>query len=230
MDSILKALSDFTLNLVNYSGLIAVIVGVLANLLSIGILGWSRKLASAGLSKMGFVVKDLPVQRDGNNGEPKPQEAERSHAERRLGEAKLEVERQDGIAWRNQLASSLLTFGQYIIGGALASSFIQDSLSKPIIGTLGVLVLLSSLIHQRYRPDIKVRGAKERIYKLRSLIRETEDALVAFHAHPANAVPLEVIIRSLTSGLNETIALENRDIDALAVEIKTLPSARVQPK
>src|SRR5438067_5525827 len=61
----------------------------------------------------------------------------------RLREAKLELKRQESIARWNGRADGSLVFGQYIIGGVLASSFIQQSLSPQLIGVLGVLVLLS---------------------------------------------------------------------------------------
>lgn len=39
---------------------------------------------------------------------------------------------------------------QYIIGGVLASSFVQGLLNPPWVGVLGVLVLVASLFKQQF--------------------------------------------------------------------------------
>jgi len=54
--------------------------------------------------------------------------------ETRLEELHEALAIQGSVARLNGWADSLLTFGQYIVGGLLASSFIQDSLPNPVIG------------------------------------------------------------------------------------------------
>jgi hypothetical protein len=93
----------------------------------------------------------------------------------RLAEARNALRRQHRAARLNRWTANSLTVGQYIIGGLLATSFVQNSLSPSVVGFIGLLVLVSSLIHQRFRPDIKARNAAERAVKLRDLIRRGED-------------------------------------------------------
>jgi hypothetical protein len=93
----------------------------------------------------------------------------------RLTDAKQSLARQESIAKWNLRTVNSLTFGQYIIGGVLATSFVQTIVSSSAVGFLGVLVLVSSLVHQRYRPDLKARNAKERTVSLKRLVRKAED-------------------------------------------------------
>jgi hypothetical protein len=147
---------------------------------------------------------------------------EADHLRMRIDEVQKFLQKQESLARRNQLASSLLVFGQYVIGGALASSFVQESLSRQIVGTLGVLVLLSSLIHQRYRPDIKIRGARDRVLKLRSLIRYAQDEYNSNRIGRTGADSLDKIIRRLSRGLTEIEATEVHEFDELNRETKAL--------
>lgn len=121
----------------------------------------------------------------------------------RLSEARRELERQESIARWNARADGSLVFGQYIIGGVLASSFVQQSLLAHVIGILGVLVLLSSLIRQRYRPDLQAQGARHRIFSLRTLIREVEDDLFALRNGQENAPSIYQVRQKVSSGLSK---------------------------
>src|SRR4051812_19736336 len=80
----------------------------------------------------------------------------------RIREVKDAIDRQEGVARWSGRTSALLLFSQVVIGGVLATSFAQSELDKRIVGVLGVLVLVSSLIHQQFRPDLKQRGARRR--------------------------------------------------------------------
>jgi hypothetical protein len=208
MDSLLQNLSHLISNLVNNASVIGVVLGALTTLAS---------AISAALA--GKQVFAETTTKEAQTEEETPEER---HARMRLDEAKYALQRQESIARRNQWASSLLVFGQYIIGGALASSFIQDSLSKPIVGTLGVLVLLSSLILQRYRPDLKVRGARERIVKLRSLVREVQDEMIALKVEREGALSIDKIIRKLSRGLTGIETSEIKEFDDLSRDTKAL--------
>ena len=71
----------------------------------------------------------------------------------------------------------MFTFGQVVMGGLLASSFLQQTLSKDVVGVLGLLVVFSSLVIQTYRPGLHAFEAKTRMFKARKLIRQIEDAI-----------------------------------------------------
>jgi hypothetical protein len=130
----------------------------------------------------------------------------------RLTEARRMLKRQRSTASWNRSANSLLTFGQYIVGGVLATSFVQDSLDSRIVGLLGVLVLASSLVHQYYRPDLVARSAAERYVQLRVLIRQAEDEIFARRSETTDAKSVLEVRRLLTAGLE---AIDYGELDDL---------------
>lgn len=75
------------------------------------------------------------------------------------------------------LASGLLIFSQFVVGGVLASSFVIRALGENLIGLFGLVVLLSSLINQQFRPDLLRRTSCDKLRRLRSLKRKLEDEL-----------------------------------------------------
>jgi len=126
----------------------------------------------------------------------------------RLIEARELLQRQESSAkWNNRAAGSLV-FGQYVVGGVLATSFVQQSLSTQAVGLLGVLVLISSLIHQTYRPDIQTRGARERAMRLRRLIRQAEDSLFAIRSATEHAPTMHDVRKLVSRGLSEIEEIE----------------------
>lgn len=132
----------------------------------------------------------------------------------RLIEARELLQKQESSAkWNNRAAGSLV-FGQYIVGGVLATSFVQQSLSTQAVGLLGVLVLISSLIHQTYRPDIQTRGARERAMLLRRLIRRTEDGLFAIRSDTEDAPTIHDVREIVSRGLSEIEEMELADTTA----------------
>ena len=79
------------------------------------------------------------------------------------------------------------------------------------IGLLGVLVLISSLIHQTYRPDIQTRGARERAMRLRRLIRQAEDGLFAIRSETVNTPSIHDVRKMVSLGLSEIEEMELAD-------------------
>lgn len=130
----------------------------------------------------------------------------------RLPEAKNALDRQQSLATRYRFADATLIFGQYIIGGVLASSFIQQSLNPQIIGLMGVLVLVSSLIRQRYRPDLQAAGARSRVAILRGLIRDTEDRIYALENGRENTMKIFEIREIVSKGLKAVEESELLDL------------------
>lgn len=126
----------------------------------------------------------------------------------RLDEIRTLQIRYQRQARRNALSFNLLVFGQYIIGALLASNFIQESVNPKYIGILGVLVLLSSAIQQRFRPDVLSTQAKYRLTKCNQIIRILEDGV--FEIKAGTRKPSQIVsLRSLASrGLND---LENHE-------------------
>lgn len=132
----------------------------------------------------------------------------------RLNEARDYLQRQEAMARWNCRAAASLTFSQYIVGGILATSFVQEALPREVVGFLGLLVLIASLIHHRYRPDIYARCARERAVQLRALIRKAEDALYAIRSGKADAPSLLKIRKMVSEGLAEVEVSELHDTDS----------------
>jgi len=94
---------------------------------------------------------------------------------------------------------------------------VQQSLSKEIIGVLGVLVLASSLIRQHYRPDLQLAGARERATKLKATIREVEDFIYMREEGQPNAPQPQEIRKILRDALGKIEADEVRELGASVV-------------
>ena len=142
------------------------------------------------------------------------QESPDPERDTRLDEARSYLWRQEAMARWNRRAAASLTFSQYIVGGILATSFVQESLPKEVVGFLGVLVLVASLIHHRYRPDIYARCARERSVQLRALIRKAEDALFAIRSGRADAPSLLKIRKMISEELAEIEASELQGMES----------------
>jgi len=95
----------------------------------------------------------------------------------RLSEARRELEKREEIVRWNRWTIHLLTFAQYVIGALLVMSFIETLLNPIKIGILGILLIGSCVIHQRFRPDIKLQTTCKRAVWLRGLIRHAEDMI-----------------------------------------------------
>lgn len=133
----------------------------------------------------------------------------------RMRETRRALERQRELATTHRIAGSLLIFGQFVVGGLLASSFLQDKLSKEMIGGLGLVVLASSLIRQHYRPEIQYIGACQRAAKLKALIREAEDAQFASREGSPSALPDHEVRLLLSEGLTQVEESELQDAVAV---------------
>jgi hypothetical protein len=143
------------------------------------------------------------------------------HVLRRIEEAEQAMVKQNVVARTNRWADHLLTFGQYVIGGVLASSFVQQSLSPAIVGFLGVLVLIASLIKQQFHPDASARDATQKVGKLRALIRSAEDQLAELITRAdADAGAYHALAQNVSRGLGEIELTENKTVGPPASSVK----------
>jgi hypothetical protein len=154
------------------------------------------------LGKFEITTIELPLPRD--IAELRNLRDAEEHVRKRIEEAVRAMVQQNGVARTNSWADHLLTFGQYVIGGVLASSFVQQSLTQSIVGFLGVLVLIASLIKQQFRPDSTAREAKQMVGKFRTLIRSAEDQLAELRTkREIDASMYYALARDISKGLNE---------------------------
>ena len=138
----------------------------------------------------------------------------------RLVEARSVLRRQERVMAWDTRSMNALTFSQYIIGGVLASSFVQTQLSKETIGLLGVLVLVSSLIHQKYRPDTKRRNSAQRVAQLRALIRWGEDAIFKAHRNGEDSSAVFPVRQRITEGIGQVEAAELSELTSFSPELE----------
>jgi len=184
----------------------AIIVSVLLILLGAIIVG----LVTKRLKTITFKGFEIEIKEEGEGGPPR---ANRSNT--RIIEAVEALNRQEQLAKWSQRAGALLSFGQYVVGGVLTTSFIQESLSNKVVGLLGVLVLVSSLIYQQYRPDILARSARYRVIELRTVIRNAEDMLYEMRTDPKNAPPVIELRKMVSERLAE---IEKSEIEEREIE------------
>jgi hypothetical protein len=125
-------------------------------------------------------------------------------------------------------ANGLLIFGQVVIGGVLATSFVQSQIDQELIGLFGLLVLVSSLIHQQFRPDMKSRNARRRVYKLRHLLRDAEDIIFDIQRGAVGVTSIEQLRKRVTARLSQ---VEQTEVEELPGErrIETIRDHNAAP-
>lgn len=96
----------------------------------------------------------------------------------RIGDAQSARSKLRRTAIGANWSSNLLTIGQYVVGAALTTSFIQKELAPNLIGIFGVIVVISSAFKQHYRPEVAAQVASEQMAELDNLIRQSEDGIV----------------------------------------------------
>ncbi len=122
-------------------------------------------------------------------------EKARDHrAEVRLQEVRALLDLENERRFIFRLAAAALVFGQFIVGGLLASSFVTKNLNEVIVGLLGLIVLGSSLVQQHFRPDYLYKVAAEKGRRLNSLRRWLEDEV--YVATRRDAVDEEKLVRA----------------------------------
>lgn len=102
----------------------------------------------------------------------------RKHVFVRINDASVARTRSRVTAAGAKWASNLLISGQYVVGAALTTSFIQKELSPNLIGLFGVIVVVSSAVKQHYRPEVTAQIAFEQVNEFDKLIRQSEDRVV----------------------------------------------------
>jgi hypothetical protein len=149
-----------------------------------------------------------------------PSQVARQRALARIQEAREALHKQLSAEKWSRISGNLLTVGQYIIGGLLASSFVQESLSPKLVGFLGVLVLLASLLKQHFRPEVSAENASKKAVRLRALIRMSEDQITILDAKIASGQDhTDAMISLLTRITDRLTEIETPD----AIERPELP-------
>jgi hypothetical protein len=130
----------------------------------------------------------------------------------RLAEAQAFRDGQRKRARSSALASNLLSVAQYVIGGVLASSFVQESLTPKWVGALGVLVLIASLFRQQFHPELDAEVSRKKVGAITGLIRLSEDQLAILDAKTASGQDhTDAMARLMTEITQALNAIEYQD-------------------
>jgi uncharacterized membrane protein (DUF485 family) len=157
----------------------------------------------------------------------------------RLDELRTLQLRYQKQARRNSLAFNLLVFVQYVIGAVLATSFIPNSSSQvaaqvvTIGGVLGIMVLVSTAIQQRYRPDLLATQAKNRLTRCGRVIREIENGVFKIKTRADDAPSIISLRESASRGIDDLEALELSGMESYYVqrlEVVAQPSSKSAKK
>ena len=195
---------DSLLALLKQTDVVAAVVAALSTLIATLVSAYATFLREKSKSsdEKATSTANLAVQSD----EVKTLEQKmREHLKTRINEAMLSVQRYNRESAIQKLSNNFLVFGQYVVGVALTSSFLQANLTPTWTGVLGLIVLITTAMHQRYRPDIKKRVSDAKVALLRTTIRNVQDEL-ATNDNP----PINNIIKRITKTLNR-IEIEESD-------------------
>jgi hypothetical protein len=124
------------------------------------------------------INKSLELERKQPQGAKSLKEKQNQLLKERLEEINRLNSRLTGEVKFTSLSNNLILAGEYLVGGILTTSFIQESLPRATVGWLGLLVLIATLIHQRYRPETRIQIARSKLAFLRSKVRKCQDELV----------------------------------------------------
>lgn len=142
-----------------------------------------------------------------------PSQVAKERALTRIEEAKHAFRKQISSEKWSRISGNSLTVGQYVIGGLLASSFVQESLSSKVVGFLGILVLLASLIKQHFHPELSAEKAQKKAAQLKALIRTSEDQLTILDAKIAGGQDHTDAMISLLMKITERLTeIESPDV------------------
>jgi hypothetical protein len=135
-------------------------------------------------------------------------------SETRLSEVESMLSNAENQKNLYRYASASLVFAQFVVGGVLASSFIARNLNETIVGVLGLLVLASSLVNQHFRPDLLHKVEAQKVYRLRTLKRWTEDQLYEATRGPVNDDQISEIRKKVTTSLEQIEQTELQFLEA----------------
>lgn len=123
------------------------------------------------------------------------------HLSTRLEEVKRVYRREKRNEGLSNFANGLLVLGQYVVGAVLATTFIRENLDALITGLLGLSVVITTTLHQKFRPDLSAKISASKASFLYSTIIKVEDGIEKIRkAHP-NAPAEEDIINMLSRTL-----------------------------
>jgi hypothetical protein len=232
MSDLLQFLADYGKSTAITVTLVATFATVLRKLFVELLFNWSAKLKRAsrpGQTNPTYNSETLggpPLEKAGRTRDSarSSHSVARTHAVIRLNDARAARTKEQSSARVSRILSGSLTFAQVVIGGVLASSFVQESLPPKTVGIFGVLVLIASLVKQQYHPEVDAEQARQNASKLKALIRMSEDKLVVIDARSAKGEDrtdaLIELAKEVSRGITE---IENPEAIMRGPDVKPAP-------
>ncbi|MES0879689.1 hypothetical protein [Roseibium sp. SCP14] len=147
-------------------------------------------------------------------------------ADTRLSDLRKEFGRSQKLYRMSNVVATLLTFSQFIVGGLLAATVFHEMIPTQTISWLGILVLVSQLIHQKFRPDLLAGMARQRMSTARRFIREIEDKIYLIENEYIDApevFAVRVVATKALANLDE-MELEGHAYVSSQIDTSVLPS------
>jgi hypothetical protein len=129
------------------------------------------------LTKLG--IDGAPLTDSGIHKLPHNHLTAQLHLVNRISEADRARRLSHKRAKRYRVAANLLIFGQYVVGGVLATPSVEHTFLH--LKIFGLLVVISSIVKQQYHPDAVAKEAEQKSLKFAAMIQCAEDQLVKIY-------------------------------------------------
>jgi len=101
-----------------------------------------------------------------------------NHLLRRLAETTIQQKRNQITGRILMFSSTVLTATQIIIGTVMTTELIKNLLSPTLVGIMGIAVIVSSSINQKFSPGVGAQIAFQKADLFKALIRDAENKVV----------------------------------------------------
>lgn len=131
---------------------------------------------------------------------------------------------------RNSSAFNLLIFSQYVVGAVLATSLLSGNEWAKAKELLGLVVLISTAIHQRFRPDLLATQAKSRLSRCKKLILATEDGILVVQGRVQKGSHILYLRSKASAGMAELEEMERVGLEVVfgeAIKPPVVPDTSV---
>jgi hypothetical protein len=101
-----------------------------------------------------------------------------NHLQRRIAEATIQQKRNQITGRILMFSSTVLTATQIVIGTVMTTELIKNLLSPTLVGIMGIAVIVSSSINQKFSPGVGAQIAFQKADLFKALIRDAENKVV----------------------------------------------------
>jgi hypothetical protein len=135
------------------------------------------------------------------------------HLLKRLAEATALKKRMTIYSVVYHWSERFFTLTQYVVGGALTTSFAKQQLSPQFIGISGLIVVTVSALNQKLNPGANAQTASQQADQLDTLVHEIEDQMIVIQTtrtDDEDTKPLNDLSKKVTSEICKIKAISRR--------------------